>query len=375
MQNKCAHITLIVHVSLLKKLLSHLTALGINHLYSAFGRSVVLNETRGLRAIFQSSDLINEPVEVLYFYIPIEFEEPVMKMIVKICRLDIPGRGSIFSKHIQLHHGDLNNLICWPCFDKMPASQEIPGVLLFSNLTQIHCTMSRGLVDDVARLLLHLGIVPTITNSSGTGLRDQLGLLRITIPKEKELLSIVVGHHEASSIIDKMITWGKLDRPGKGFIWQVPVEKGLINFKTSQRSIGQAASTEQIIAAIDSVKGNFSWRQGGPTLAVRSKRSYFQGVELSMQVKAGDSLAISKAMIKLGISGVTVQSLKTLSIQSEDENIVVPQEVIKVVVTNEQMKIFVANLLGSQKKEHSFLESTHVFGLNVLRSFNYRNRD
>ena len=372
MDQKCAHITVVIHISLFKKLLNHLNVLGINHLYSSFGRFALLNDARGLAGLFRASDLNNEPVEIFYFYTPLKFEEIIMQSIVKVCRLDIPGRGSIFSKHVQLEHGEISKLICDLGDCEVTNSEELKDIILFQNLTQIHCTMSKGMIDDVARLLLHLGVVPTITNASGTGLRDQLGLLRITIPKEKELLSIVVGHQEAKGIMDKMITWGKLDRPGRGFIWQTSVEKGLINFKTSQRKIGQAASPEQIIAAIDSLKGTFSWRQGGTSLTGEASRSYFRGVEFFIQTNEGGSLPISKELIKLGISGATIQSLKTLSKESAEENIVVPQEIIRVVVTEHQAKKIIA-LLESEDKSHQIPVSTYVFQLKTLRAFNYKN--
>jgi nitrogen regulatory protein PII len=367
MKTECSHITVVIHVSLFKKLLEHLNFIGVNHLYSLFGRSVVLNESRGLMSIFRSSDLLNDPVEVLHFYLPLEHETLVMKSIIKVCRLDVPGRGSVYSRHLLLHSGRAEEILSQIKVDCLPAANELEGVIVYSNLSQIHCTMSKGLVDEVARLLLHLGIVPMITNAAGTGLRDQLGILRITIPKEKELLSVVVGQQESQNIMDKLISWGKLDRPGRGFIWQVPVEKGVINFKTSHKIIGQAASAEQIIAAIDSLKGSFSWRQGSTGPNLQNKRNYYKGVELLMQVKEGTSLTIAKEMIKLGISGATVQSLRTLSSDSDKENIVVPQEIVRVVVTDEQAK----KVMDYAFKEKSLID-IHTFCLKVTRAFNYK---
>jgi hypothetical protein len=86
-----------------------------------------------------------------------------------------------------------------------------------------------------------------------------------------------------------------------------------VNFKISQRTIGQAASTEQIIAAIDSIKGDFSWRQSGGTISEHNKRRYYKGSQLIIQVKEGASRPIVKAIMGLGISGATVQPLRSLS--------------------------------------------------------------
>jgi len=107
-----SHITVIIHKPLLKKLLKHLRDISVNYLYSTFGRSVVLSDNKGLAALFKSSDVINEAVEVLHFYTQVPLEAKIMKSIVKVCRLDIPGRGSIFSKHIQTFQHEEHNMLC-----------------------------------------------------------------------------------------------------------------------------------------------------------------------------------------------------------------------------------------------------------------------
>ncbi len=371
---RCSHVTVVIHNSLLERLLDHLTDIGINHLYSLFGRSLLLNEARGFRSLLFSSDLLSESVDVLTFYLPLDSEERVMKSIIKKCRLDIPGRGSIFSRYVDLNNGNIDELISSLKTESLPTLDQLSEVPLYENLTQILCTMSKGSADELGKVLLHLGVVPTITYATGTGLRDQLGLLRITVPKEKEFLSIVVGPHEASSIMDKMITWAKLDRPGRGFIWQVPVNKGVINFKTSHKSIGQAASTEQIIAAIDSLKGDFTWRQGGNVLSASKQRSYYQGTQLIMQVNEGTSHAIIKAMMKIGISGATIQPLRALSPDAGDEHLVVPQEIIRVVVTEDKAKSVLSMAIKQMDaQENSILQNTHIFSLPVIRAFNFQN--
>ncbi len=375
MKIKCSHITVVIHATLLRKLLTHLNDLGVNHLYSLFGRSLQLNEGRGfLRGLFLSSDLINESVDVITFYLPKELEETVLKSIIKTMNLDLPGRGSVLSRDVNLHNGIVEELICNINRAALPTREELMGVSLFDNLTQILCTTSKGLADELGKVLLHLGVVPTITNASGTGLRDHLGLLRITIPREKEMLSIVVGPNEAASIMDKMITWAKLDRPGRGFIWQVPVNKGLVNFKISQRRFGQAASTEQIIAAIDSIKGDFNWRQGGTILSGQTHRNYYNGTQLIIQVREGASRHIVKSIMKIGISGATVQPLRSHSPEKVEDHLVVPQEVIRVVIDEKRTNEVIDTAIKEfERLDDPSLKATHIFSLPVIRAFNYLN--
>jgi nitrogen regulatory protein PII len=376
MKDQYSHITVIIHMALVKKLYKHLTGLGIDHLYSSYGRSMVLNEPTGLLALFKKSDLTSDPVEVIHFYAPIAAEDYLMKSIIKTCRLDIPGRGSIFSHHVDIHNSVCKKIIC--LLDRIDESEkdESYSIPLFSNMTQILCTLSKGLADDVAKFLLHLGIVPTITNAAGTGLRDQLGLLRITIPKEKELLSIVVGNQEANSVMEKIISWGKLDRPGRGFVWQVPVHKGMINHKSSPKTIGHAASAEQIISAIDSIKGSIAWRQGGNEATARKKRNFFQGHEFMLQSYEGASVLIAKKLMSLGISGVTVQPIRTIAEHTNDENIVVPQEIIRVVLNESQASKLTKKIQEVSNGDEPFIPSqTNAFSVRSKKAFNYRSQD
>jgi nitrogen regulatory protein PII len=366
--NKCSHITIIVHTSLFKSLLLHLEKIGINHLYSSFGRSVSISEAKRYAGFTISNNLENAPVEILNFYIPLDSQSLVIQSIIKKCRLDIPGRGSIYSRVTENLRSTHNQLICEIKKDELSAEEGLSDITVFKNLSLINCTISKGLGDEIARFLLHYGIVPVITNASGTGLRDRLGLLRITIPKEKELISIVVAQEEANNVMENIIQWGRLDRPGRGFIWQSPVSMGLVNLKTSQRNIGHAASMEQIIAAIDSLKGNLTWRQGASSVNTLSKRAFFDGFELIMQVNEGDSLVISKAILELGISGATVQHLRTLTPQNTKDNIIVPQEILKVVVTHEQ----ILKVTKALEVKETFLEGVQIKTTPVIRAFNFK---
>jgi nitrogen regulatory protein PII len=378
MKAQFSHITIIIHMALVKKLYKHLAHIGIDHLYSSYGRSMVLNEPTGLLALFKKSDLTSDPVEVVHFYAPIEIEDYLMRSIIKTCRLDIPGRGSVFSHHVDIHNSVCTKIICLKDFIKEEDNQsdEIEAIPLFSNMTQILCTLSKGLADDVAKFLLHLGIVPTITNAAGTGLRDQLGLLRITIPKEKELLTIVVGNQEANSVMEKIISWGKLDRPGRGFVWQVPVHKGMINHKSSPKTIGHAASAEQIISAIDSIKGSIAWRQGGNEATARKRRNFFQGHEFMMQSYEGASVLIAKNLMSLGISGVTVQPIRTIAEHTSEENIIVPQEIIRVVLTESQAARLTKKIQEESTVDEPFIPSqTNAFSVRSKKAFNYRSQD
>lgn len=330
MSQDIVRITCKVHTSLFQALLEALKQAGVYNLHQLSGRMAVLTDPRGLAVLLKSSGLSSEPVEVLSFLVPVSQELEALRLVAASCRLMIPGRGTVYSERLrvlkQSPESQLNQQLALT-----PA--EVPGLQVFSDMTAIGCIVQRSQSDEIVSMLLDIGVVPTVTYASGTGIRDRLGLLRITLPKEKDLIQVTVGPAEADVITEKMIAAGHLDRPGKGFVYQAPVSHGVINFKTSKRRIGHAASVDQIIAAIDQIQGDFSWRQGLTGLEQVSRRSYMSGVELSFYLKEGLSETLTQAVMALGVTGATVISPKLLNPAYPAENNILPaREIVRIMV-------------------------------------------
>ena len=53
---------------------------------------------------------------------------------------------------------------------------------------------------------------------------------------------------------------GKITEPGRGFMYSIPVSSGLINVSSTVSSSAHGANMEQIIAALDDLKGDKDWR-------------------------------------------------------------------------------------------------------------------
>lgn len=365
---KCTLITVIIHHTLQERLVTYLKSMGINNLYSALGRSMNLNDSKGFFSLLKKNELISEQVDVFYFYTSNENENFLLESIIHFSRLDIPGRGSVFSQNVEILTEKCQTLLCQ--LNKQVISTDFPEKSsTFNRLVHIKCTVNKGLADEISRMLLHLGIVPVITNASGTGLRDRLGLLRITIPKDKELISIVIGEQESKSVVEKIIVWAKLDKPGRGFIWQTPLNQGLVNHKTSTRATGQVASLEQIIATLDSIKGTIDWRQSNSLTHQRFDNNLYSGQELFIQAPEGTSTEITQLLFKLGISGATVQSIKTNTLTNEMENIVTPQEIIRIVTSNSHWKKIIEELSAIME---THLGNTGIFLIETTRAYNYK---
>lgn len=362
-----AKVNVIVHSALYKLLLSRLTSIGVRDIYSFNGRGLILNDRSGLNLLFRNSDIVSEAVEVLHFFVPIELEDQIISYITRAIRLDIPGRGSVFTQHQKIIGCKNLESLIHPI--SIPENQKL-SVPVFENLVQINCTLPRGTANELGRLLLHIGLVPTITNATGSGIRDKLGLLRITIPKDKEVISVITGPKEANTIMEKMILLAKLDRPGRGFIWLSQVRKGIINIKTSSLNVGHAASTEQIIAAIDSIKGSMSWRQGNSGIQAISRRQFLHGSEIYLNLNEGHSIDFAKFVLKFGVTGATIQSPRLLAPNvSQDQHIVPPREVVQIVLADS----LIDKILESCMVLNIFNEENNGLLLTskILRAFTY----
>ncbi len=307
--SQVARISCFVHSALLPTLLSRLTESGIQNLYVDSGRMAILDDPRGIQALFKSAGLTSQPVDALHFFVPADEEDWAVALVVKTCRLDIPGRGSVYSELLDVLAGDSSTSINR---ELKTAGIDARKVLTFEDLVYQGCIVPRGEADTLVRHLLQLGIVPTVTHGVGTGIRDRLGLLRITLPREKDIISIVVGESEAGFVTEQIIIGARLDQPGRGFVFQVPIRRGVINFKTSNQAVGHAASIDQIVAAVDSLKGSFSWRQGNTGLSRVVRRHYMSGSALTLYIRDGFSHTLAQQVMKLGISGATVLSPKVL---------------------------------------------------------------
>jgi len=128
----------------------------------------------------------------------------------------------------------------------------------------ISCTVPRGGGDALARAILELGVcVPVIFFGTGMGFRDKLGLLRITIPVEKEIIWFVVPRTDAELVEKTLIPRARLDVPGKGFLYKCFVHAPVVNLRLRHGKRSHAATMEQVIAALDEVRGSSDWRRLG----------------------------------------------------------------------------------------------------------------
>lgn len=91
-------------------------------------------------------------------------------------------------------------------------------------LELITCVIQRGKGDTIAKAAVEAGAGgATVFFARGLGLRERLGLLGLAIVPEKEVVMIVCKKEETPSIFDAIVEAGKLETPGMGIAYVIPI--------------------------------------------------------------------------------------------------------------------------------------------------------
>jgi len=347
-------ITGVFHRDLTPLITTALAAAGLNEYQIAAGRWIVLRERKGFLGLMAAAKVVDNPVDIVSLLVAPEIETAVLEIIIKSGDLTSPGRGSVFSEDVVLYRA---HELCRPALVEI----GVPGsVWLQTELTGICCIVQRGEGDEIGRLALDTGTcVPAITYGHGTGVRDKLGLLRITIPAEKEVITMMASSYDAEALMDLMITIGKLNQPGKGFIYLYPFRAGQINMKVIQGMPKHAASMEQIIVAIDEMRGGASWRARGGSVSVNAlkRTDYLHDlISLRFTCNEGRGEALVKAAMQAGAPGATMTRVKHVCPpDSESSRISPAREVWDMVVNNSN----IASVVQVMEENGALDDNTH----------------
>ncbi|MDA0823987.1 MAG: hypothetical protein O3C28_16435 [Proteobacteria bacterium] len=197
--------------------------------------------------------------EYIQFLVPDTEVDPLMEAIVASANLHLPGAGAVFAVPCDdvVHTEDflLWSGTAWET-DTFNAS-----AVLKENLTAIICIVQKDQTEAISRAAMRAGAHgPVVFYCEGRGLRDRLGWLKITKKRDKEVIVMIVDNADAISVTEAIVDAGDIDLPGRGFLFRMPVQKGLINIGSTIGRQRHAANMQQIIAAIDDIKGGSEWR-------------------------------------------------------------------------------------------------------------------
>jgi len=201
--------------------------------------------------------IISPEQEVLHFLLPRAEVDGLMQQIVALGQLRLAGAGAVFTHQLQRFIAT-TDFPDWSCQDH----SEMGMTMRFKrNLIGIHATVQSSISEAVARAAIKAGAHgPTIHYCEGRGVRDRLGILRFTQNPDKEIIRVIVDEMDAETVFEAMAAAGRLNEPGRGIIYTMPVHHGLIKLPGVTESTRYAASIHQIIHAIDEIKGCADWR-------------------------------------------------------------------------------------------------------------------
>jgi len=262
----------------------------------------------------QITNLEESRAMIYRIYIPSEYETGLVNRIIDATDLKMGGRGCLIVQHIDSYRynrpsfiSDITEKLDKLCGKLGKASQKEHAL--------ISCIVPRGEGDAIAEALLELGIcVPIIFYGTGVGLRDRLGLLRITVPIEKEVIWFIVPAADAILVEKIIIPRAGLDIPGKGFLYTMYIHAPVVNLRVRHGKRAHAATMEQIIAALDEVRGSSDWRRfgsrkhdpAGKNRSSSTRALFFIGEEEDVEL-------FRKIAIENGARGATLNELELRS--------------------------------------------------------------
>ena len=227
---------------------------GASGIFEVTARGSVLNEGGFLQRMFPPPAPEQHLLQTL---VPNDKVDAVTAAAVQAGNLDRVGAGAVFT----ISCNDVRHTEKFPVPSSSAEGANGSSGDYAADLEAICCICEIGVADDIAKAALQNGAPgPTVTFGEGGGVRDKIPLLRITKGPEKEFVWCIVDKNEADEIFADMARAGRICEPGRGFMYSIPVNAGIINISSVASSAAHGANMEQVIAAIDEIKGSKDWR-------------------------------------------------------------------------------------------------------------------
>lgn len=301
---------------------------------------------------------VNPEQQVVELLVEDDKINDLMDSITLAGRLNTSGSGAVFATKCNkaLYLGDKGGSIATNTMG------SADGIEYKSETTTIYCIAQKDKSEGIAKVAMKEGSPgPTVVFGQGRGIRDRMGLLRIAISPEKELIRVVVDNYDVEPVFDAMVTEGKLDTPGMGFIYTMPVNKAYVSLASVVGNKNELASNHQIVKAIDEIKGGTGWRILGDDdgAGVQHKKYLLDLVRLSCVTERGKGDEIVDAAIAAGAPGASIAYGTKLG--SEETvgsiNLSKEMEVIELTVSPNA----VDNMIGKMSEAAKTAENTDVY--------------
>lgn len=307
-----SRITCIADVRLRARIEAEADRMGLLETYAERGKQVAL-KARSTRLPFRRhASMAEAPSDIIRLYVPRPHERAAMIRLATAADLFMPGRGSLFAEDAVLVG---ENLRLW---DESKLCVDPPAWVADSRMeTALHdlifCIVPRGHGEELARVMLEMGLcVPVVSYGEGMGMRDRLGLLRITIPQEKEILWFLVPPGDSDLVVDVAVRKAGLHEPGHGFLGRIPGRALAVNTRMNIDLRRHVATMEQVINTLDQLRGSTDWRRmAAPARRYRDTEHKGLGdiVRFTLICEEGTAAASVRAALDAGAGGATLSRL------------------------------------------------------------------
>jgi nitrogen regulatory protein PII len=99
-------------------------------------------------------------------------------------------------------------------------------ITYLTDALMITCVVQASQADKVVKAAQNVGAQgATVTYARGTGVRERMGLLGVTIDEQKEMIRIIVSEEQADRVFEAMYLAGELDRPGMGIMFMNDLDR------------------------------------------------------------------------------------------------------------------------------------------------------
>jgi nitrogen regulatory protein PII len=266
---------------------------------------------------------ISPEQEILHFLVAQQDVDRLMEQIVIVGKLQLYGAGSIFSTRCE-HLIASDDYPLWTPGDYKFESISF-DVKFKQDLVALIHTTDRGTAEPIARAAIKAGSQgATVAYVRGYGLRDRLGLLRITKRHDKEVIIVVVDEFDLDTVFHAMAQAGRVEQPGRGFIYQLRVSKGLTNLASVFQPQRHSVNIYQMVRAIDSLSGGTHWRANALLVHDPRSREFADNrrglskdlVLVNAVSQRKDSETLLGVFLEKGVTGASISSWRFSDAQS-----------------------------------------------------------
>jgi hypothetical protein len=277
-----------------------LESLGIGEFTLQAARRTLLRERRRPRG---ATPLMDELVDVLRFRVPDRSEASIIPALVDAFGFGEPGRGNLVVRPVSIAGIEPGSPPAGPA--ESPKDRASGGARLIGDLAGLCCIVPRGEGTAIARIALEAGLcAPVVTYGRGVGSRGRLGLIRITIPAEKEIVTMLISRHDLDEALRLVTEVMKLGRPGAGFCYWFPLSGGILDTRIWVGRQPYVASMEQVIAALDVMSGGTEWRRKAERVQSAAGRPAALA-DYSICGNEGETESIVSSALEAGAGGAT----------------------------------------------------------------------